>query len=149
VKLRPQAVAMFQYLADHGEKLVSRSDLIEFAWPDVVVTEDSLTKCISEIRKAIGDGDHKKLVTVPKRGYILNPDNENSVSLADQPKSDSISPLSKSKVRGSFSRNKLFWIGIPLCVVLIAMSALLYNKKSKSLNNIQSTQPSIALLPRG
>lgn len=38
---------------------------------DAVVTDESLTKCISEIRKALGDHNRTTLKTFPKRGYQL------------------------------------------------------------------------------
>jgi TolB-like protein len=35
------------------------------------VTEDSLTRCISEIRAALADADQKIIKNLPRRGYIL------------------------------------------------------------------------------
>jgi len=35
----------------------------------VTVTDESLTRCISEVRQAIGDNDQKIIKTVPRRGY--------------------------------------------------------------------------------
>lgn len=40
-------------------------------WQDVFVTDSSLSQCIADIRRAIGDSDRQILQTVPKRGYIL------------------------------------------------------------------------------
>jgi hypothetical protein len=33
------------------------------------VTEDSLTRCVSEVRRAIGDSQRTIIVAVPRRGY--------------------------------------------------------------------------------
>ena len=71
IGLRPQSVNVFRYLSSRPDELVSRDDLLEQVWPNVHVTDDSLTKCVSEIRKALGAGAHNVLRTVPKRGYIL------------------------------------------------------------------------------
>lgn len=53
-------------------------------WPDTHVTDDSLVQCISEIRRALGREDAKRLVTVPKQGYRLTadaaPDNVSSAA---------------------------------------------------------------------
>ena len=40
-------------------------------WPDVAVTEESLTQCVAEIRKAIQDKDHSILVNHVGRGYSI------------------------------------------------------------------------------
>jgi DNA-binding winged helix-turn-helix (wHTH) protein len=36
-------------------------------WPDVSVEESNLTHNISQIRRALGDGEH--IETIPRRGY--------------------------------------------------------------------------------
>jgi TolB-like protein len=51
--------------------LVCKDEIIAKVWGDVVVTEDSLTQCIADIRKAIADEGHHVLRTVPRRGYLL------------------------------------------------------------------------------
>jgi hypothetical protein len=46
-------------------------------WGSIFVTEDSLTQCISEIRKAVGDADKRLLRTVHGKGYLLVPTERN------------------------------------------------------------------------
>ena len=43
-------------------------ELIKAIWPNVVVTDESLTHCISEVRQAIGDRKQTIIATVPRRG---------------------------------------------------------------------------------
>ena len=38
-------------------------------WPDVFVTDDSITQCVGEIRRALGDVAPRLLQTLPRRGY--------------------------------------------------------------------------------
>jgi adenylate cyclase len=45
--------------------------LIAAIWPNVTVTEESLTRCISDVRLAIGDQAQRVIKTLPKRGYLL------------------------------------------------------------------------------
>ncbi|WP_179381361.1 winged helix-turn-helix domain-containing tetratricopeptide repeat protein [Jannaschia marina] len=71
VLLRHQSAQILQLLVARAGELVSRDVLIDEVWPDVSVTDDSLTQCIADIRRAIGDGDHSILRTVRKRGYVL------------------------------------------------------------------------------
>ena len=35
------------------------------------MTDDSLVQCISEIRRLVGDEDHRTIQTLPKKGYRL------------------------------------------------------------------------------
>lgn len=73
VFLRAQSARVLQILVDNLGQLVSRDRLIEEVWPDVSVTDDSLTQCIADIRRAIGDSGREVLRTIPKRGFILQP----------------------------------------------------------------------------
>ena len=70
VPLRAQSADVLAHLVSNGGNLVSKSDMMEKVWPDTFVTDDSLVKCISDIRKALGE-DGRLLVTLPKRGYRL------------------------------------------------------------------------------
>ena len=72
VLLRSQSALVLRYLVEHLGRLTQRDDLIAVVWPDVAVTDDSLTQCISDIRRAIGDSKREILKTVPKRGYVLH-----------------------------------------------------------------------------
>lgn len=71
LRVRPQSLKVLEILADNAGRLVTRETLSAAVWPDVVVTEDSLVQCVTEIRRAIGDSRHELLRTVPRRGYRL------------------------------------------------------------------------------
>jgi adenylate cyclase len=45
--------------------------LLDRVWPDVTMTEDSLTQANSVIRRAIGDRTRSFIRTLPKRGYMI------------------------------------------------------------------------------
>ena len=70
--LRAQSARVLRYMALRLGVLVTRDELIEHVWPGLSVTDDSLTQCIADLRRAIGDKDRKILNTIPKRGYVLN-----------------------------------------------------------------------------
>lgn len=72
-ELRPRSFAVLRMLAENAGRLVGKDDIITKVWDDVAVTEDSLTQCIADIRKAIGDDDRRVLRTAPRKGYILVP----------------------------------------------------------------------------
>jgi DNA-binding winged helix-turn-helix (wHTH) protein/tetratricopeptide (TPR) repeat protein len=74
VRLRPKPFALLRYLLDHPGQLLGRDELFEALWPGVVVSDDSLTQCVSELRRAFGDEAAAILRTVPRRGYMLVPE---------------------------------------------------------------------------
>ena len=55
VKLRPRTAVLLSYLVQHAGRAVSKEELMQAVWPDVVVTEDSLVQCVKEIRQALGE----------------------------------------------------------------------------------------------
>jgi len=71
--LRPKTFALLAYLADRAGRAVSKQELLDALWPGLVVTEDSLTQAVSELRSAIGDRDQKLIRTLPRRGYLFDP----------------------------------------------------------------------------
>jgi TolB-like protein len=71
VQLRPKSFEVLRYLVENADRLVTKDELIKAIWPNVVVTDESLTHCISEVRQAIGDSKQAIIATVPRRGYRL------------------------------------------------------------------------------
>lgn len=72
ISLRPQSLQILHQLALYEGQIVTKTFLVDTIWPDVVVTDDSVTQCIKDIRKAIGDSDRTIVRTVPKKGYRLS-----------------------------------------------------------------------------
>jgi hypothetical protein len=62
-------------LAAKPGDVISREHFAEAVWPGRKVVADSLSQCISELRKELGDspGNPRFIRTVPKRGYSLLP----------------------------------------------------------------------------
>jgi len=73
VKLRPKSFKVLEYLVTHAGQLVGKQELLDAVWGKRAVTEDSITQCIVEIRRAIGAPDAGRLLrTVPRRGFLLD-----------------------------------------------------------------------------
>jgi pimeloyl-ACP methyl ester carboxylesterase/DNA-binding winged helix-turn-helix (wHTH) protein len=66
--LQPLVFAALAYLIEHRDRVVSKAELLEQLWPDVVVTDASVQRAISLARDAIDDNG-ARLRTVPKQGY--------------------------------------------------------------------------------
>ena len=72
VELRPKSFEVLRRLAERPRRVVAKEALIGAIWSDVTVTDDSLTRCIGEVRRAIADERGEMLKTVPRRGYMLD-----------------------------------------------------------------------------
>lgn len=70
--LRAQSARVLHYMAQRLGVLVTRDELIDDVWHGLSVTDDSLTQCIADVRRAIGDTNRTILKTIPKRGFVLN-----------------------------------------------------------------------------
>ena len=71
VSLRPKSFVLLRLLVENAGRLVDRDAIMAAVWPDVVVTDESITQCIRDIRRALGDDAQQVLKTVPNRGYLL------------------------------------------------------------------------------
>ena len=60
-------------LAAHAGQVVAKERLIRTVWPDAFVTDDVLTRAISELRRVFGDDakEPRFIQTIPKSGYRL------------------------------------------------------------------------------
>jgi TolB-like protein/DNA-binding winged helix-turn-helix (wHTH) protein/Tfp pilus assembly protein PilF len=72
IELRPKSFAVLVHLVQNAGRLVSKDELVQAVWPDVAVSDDSLAKCVSEVRAALRDADQRLVKTVPRRGYLLD-----------------------------------------------------------------------------
>ena len=72
-RLEPKAMDVLVYLADRPGDVVTRAELEETVWADVVVSYETLTSAIQRLRKAFDDDAHSPrfIETLPKRGYRL------------------------------------------------------------------------------
>jgi DNA-binding winged helix-turn-helix (wHTH) protein/Tfp pilus assembly protein PilF len=71
VKLRPKSFLLLCHLARNAGRVLPKDELMSVVWPDVIVTEDSLTQCISDVRRSLGGAGAGLLRTVPRRGYLF------------------------------------------------------------------------------
>lgn len=71
VPLRPKSFALLRHLAENAGQVVDRDALMQAVWPGIIVTDDSITQCVREIRRVLGDETQQLLRTLPRRGYLL------------------------------------------------------------------------------
>jgi DNA-binding winged helix-turn-helix (wHTH) protein len=75
VHLAPKTMAVLDCLAKASNSVVTRQQIFDSVWPGAVVSDETLTQRISELRKAFGDTAHESLFieTIPKTGFRLVP----------------------------------------------------------------------------
>ena len=73
-ELRKQALDVLLVLGRRAGQVVSKDELMSQVWPKVVVGEGSLTQAIADLRRGLGDDEHRLVRTVARRGYMLVPD---------------------------------------------------------------------------
>jgi TolB-like protein/Flp pilus assembly protein TadD len=72
-RVEPKAMAVLMELAAHETEVRSREQIQDVVWPRGFVTDDALTRCIGQLRKALGDNPRSPAVieTIPRYGYRL------------------------------------------------------------------------------
>ncbi len=68
VQLPPKETQVLRLLLGSGGVLMTKDRLLELAWPQGEVAEESLTRCICSLRKYLG-ADKGFIKTVYGRGY--------------------------------------------------------------------------------
>src|SRR5262249_25366362 len=73
IRLEPKIGEVLLCLAQHPGETLSKERLFQAVWPNIVVTEDVLRRCIGELCRAFDRGARSPQVieTVSKRGYRL------------------------------------------------------------------------------
>ena len=73
IRLEPKVMQVLVLLAAHAGQVVAKERLIQTVWPDTFVTDDVLTRAISELRRVFGDDarESRFIQTIPKSGYRL------------------------------------------------------------------------------
>lgn len=107
IKLRPKSFAMLSYLVERQGLLVTKDELLGAIWGPTVVTEDAVTHCVTDIRRALHDQSHEALRTIPRRGYIF-----------DLPVTPSGTP-SRTKRSSSWTR----WVSVTALVLVLGVAA--------------------------
>ncbi|MEO7324883.1 MAG: winged helix-turn-helix domain-containing protein [Dokdonella sp.] len=73
IRLEPRTMRLLLCLAERGGGVVSADDLLDYVWPNVIVTPDSVYQAVAALRRLLGDNpkDPRYIVTVPRQGYRM------------------------------------------------------------------------------
>jgi TolB-like protein/DNA-binding winged helix-turn-helix (wHTH) protein len=120
-RLEPKVMEVLACLARHAGEAVSKEDLLHTVWPDTFVSDDVLTRSISELRRVFADDvkDSRFIQTIPKRGYRLIapvvPMNELTRDTSATPRPDSVPTNDR--------RRRLNLVGLGVVVLLVGALA--------------------------
>ena len=77
-RIEPKVMEVLTVLARYSGHVVSRQELLDAVWPEVVVTDHTLSRCIYQLRERLGEigtsdraDPFDPIETLPKRGYRL------------------------------------------------------------------------------
>lgn len=71
VRVSPNNMRVLKVLLKNPQQVVSRSEIFDSVWKNQIVSDDTLTRCISDLRSSLRSINvNKKLIeTIPKLGY--------------------------------------------------------------------------------
>ena len=119
VRLEPKVMAVLIVLGRYAGHVVSRADLLEAVWPNVVVTEHTLSRCVYQLRESLREvtvgrrhKDFNPIETLPKRGYRL---------LVEVERTPAELRVSGSSLLIELRRRHVLFVGVALFVVVVAV----------------------------
>lgn len=139
-RLEPRVMQLLLLLARNTNKTVTNEDILKTVWPDTIVTSDSISQCISQLRRIFNDDPKQPRVlkTIPKLGYrLIAPvrfvEHEEKVPSELQPKSTTHKPTKIAIIFAALafivSSLILYGSGVPWGIgvgIVIAASTLIY-----------------------
>lgn len=118
ITVEPKVLAVLIQLYQAEGEIVSQSALMANVWTDVIVSPNTLQRCITLLRKLLGDDAKQQIVikTHPKLGYSLNP--------------ESLLENNKNKTISFFKHRK----GLLLSVLIVLISIVFYTELNSQPN---------------
>ena len=151
IRVEPKIIQVLVCLAEHAGEVVPKENLIRQVWSGTFVTDDVLTRSISELRRVFGDDpkEARFIQTIPKSGYRLIA----SVSF-DCAKQEPVSPervASGDETRRVNPHSR--WLNarvLAACVILVGVAAVafyLWTLRKSVASGGSKPMRSIAVLP--
>jgi adenylate cyclase len=156
LSLRPKSFEVLRYLVENADRLISKDDLMQAVWPNVIVTDDSLKQCVSEVRFALGDSEQRMIKTVPRRGYVfVAPISSPSIGSPSEPLTNDADAITVRRLDEPPTRQdgsatwkvQRWWAASAGVVLLLLMAAAGVWSWRQSPGLALPDRPSIAVLP--
>jgi len=153
-RVQPKSMDVLLCLVDAAGAVVERDTVLRQIWGERAQSDEPLTRCIGELRRALGDStsDPEYILTVPKRGYrMLKAASEiDPVPIVDQ--GGDVATQSRA---GFQIRPGVLTI-VVLASIAVAIGAILYAVKPQAVDRgnasldaqvVETRNPSIVVLP--
>ncbi|TQV72009.1 hypothetical protein FLL45_17730 [Aliikangiella marina] len=74
LQVEPKVMEVIQYFHEKQNQVVTREDLLKVVWDHQVVSDNAVTRCVSQVRKLIEQEPDNiaNIETIPRVGYRLN-----------------------------------------------------------------------------
>ena len=95
VPVRHQSFRLLCLFVENAGRLVEREAITQALWPGLTVSDDSITQCVRDLRRALRDEGQTKIKTVLRRGYIFTPEVTTASSI---PSADQLAPVGRPSV---------------------------------------------------
>ncbi|MFT4927910.1 MAG: Tol biopolymer transport system component/DNA-binding winged helix-turn-helix (wHTH) protein [Phenylobacterium sp.] len=109
VRLQPRLSTLLAVMLANVDVVLPREALIEILWAEKMVNEDALSRCIAQLRSALGDDRQSPIYieTIPKKGYRF------------------IQPLVQKVADNKASKTR--YRGVAIALVAVVFIGLLFN----------------------
>ncbi len=67
----PKVFELLMTLAQRDGDVATREDIVDEVWDGYPVGDDSITRCVAQLRSHLGDGDKTLIKTLTRRGYRM------------------------------------------------------------------------------
>ena len=71
IALRPKAFALLRLFVENAGRLLDPDTIMQAVWAGRIISDDGITQCVRDIRRALGDDRHQILRTITRRGYVF------------------------------------------------------------------------------
>jgi adenylate cyclase len=71
IELRPKSFALLCHFVENPGRLLGKNEIGVAVWRKSAVSDESIARCVSDIRSALGDEAQNLIRTVPRRGYLF------------------------------------------------------------------------------
>jgi TolB-like protein/DNA-binding winged helix-turn-helix (wHTH) protein/Flp pilus assembly protein TadD len=144
--LRPRSFDVLVYLAEAAGRPVGKEEILAAVWPDVVVGEESLTRCVSDIRQVLGEHGQHVIKTLPRRGYLFAAPVEPVPAALAGAANGTVAAEPAVPVKRS-ARAVALWSGVAAATVVVAALAGWWPSRGTPVLPPSTPRLSIAVLP--
>jgi TolB-like protein len=107
IRLTPKAAGVLAALVARGGELVTKQELFASLWPDTAVSDDALTSCVKELRKALADSvkQPRFIETRHRRGYRFIAPLKSAAPVAERGGKPTVAVLPFTNVSGDSTQD--------------------------------------------